>query len=219
MLSKKRLGLFWLKLPAEPAKMIEPVDKEGKVIPDKAVRVPLMLVSPLTFKAKAPGAEVLIPTFPSTIKPLLGGDRVAYEMPIPTLPATPKVREVGAVEVPIPTLPETAREEDKVLAPETASVPDNEMESFKERVVDPPSDTSPPPDKLVPGETVILELDKAELAILFKVLSEPEIVLLVNVWVVSVPTIVVVASGMVIVLAAVGVQVNVPVDPAALTIS
>lgn len=101
----------------------------------------------------------------------------------------------------------------KVLAPLTVKVPARETESDKARLTEPPKETDPPPDKLVPAERVMEELDKAELGILEKLLDEPDKVLLVRVWVVSVPTRVVVASGRVIVLATVGVQVKVPVGP------
>ena len=110
-------------------------------------------------------------------------------------------------------VPVTASVEDRVVAPDTVNVPDKDMESFKDNVIDEPSVTSPPPERLVPVETVTFGLDKAELGMDLKVLSEPESVLFVKVWVVSVPTRVVVASGTVTTLAAVGVQVRVPVEP------
>ena len=69
----------------------------------------------------------------------------------------------------------------KVVAPDTVRVPESETESFKLKVVDPPKLTSPPPERFVPAETVILELAKAEFEILVIVLSEPEIVLFVKV--------------------------------------
>lgn len=103
--------------------------------------------------------------------------------------------------------------EDKVVAPDTVNVPDKEMESFKDRVIDEPKVTSPPPERLVPEDTVTLEFVRAELGMLVKVFEEPDRLLLVKVWVVSVPTKVVVASGRVIILSAVGVHVNVPVGP------
>ena len=95
----------------------------------------------------------------------------------------------------------------------TAKVPEMDGESFKAKVIDDPKLTSPPPDRLVPAVTVTLELVKAELGMLVKVLEEPEIDLLVRVSVVSFPTKVVVISGKVIVLVAVGVQVKVPAGP------
>ena len=101
-----------------------------------------------------------------------------------------------------------------MVAPETVKVPEREIESFKFKVVDPPKETVPPPERLVPAETVIEESDRAELGILEKLFDEPDKVLLVKVWVVSVPTRVVVASGKVMILAEpVGVQVKVPVGP------
>ena len=60
-------------------------------------------------------------------------------------------------------------------------MPDRVTEFFKLKVVEPPKLTSPPPERFVPAETVILALVRAELGIFFKVLSEPEIVLLVKV--------------------------------------
>ena len=94
-----------------------------------------------------------------------------------------------------------------LITPETAG------EEAKDKVTELPKVTSPPPERLVPAVTVTLELDRAELGILVKVLDEPDKDLLVNVWVLSVPTKVVVASGRVMVLVAVGVQVRVPVGP------
>ena len=91
--------------------------------------------------------------------------------------------------------PVTARVEDKVVAPEALSVPESSIESFKETVMDDPKDTSPPPVRLVPAETVTFELVRAELGMLVKVLVEPEIDLLVNVSVVALPTKVSVALG------------------------
>lgn len=75
------------------------------------------------------------------------------------------------------------------------SCPEIEGASFKDRVIDEPKLTSPPPDKLVPAETVTLELVKAELGILVKVLDEPDKDLLVKVSVVSLPIRVVVVAG------------------------
>lgn len=49
------------------------------------------------------------------------------------------------------------------------------------KVIDPPKDTSPPPERPEPALIVIEELLRAELGILSKVLEDPEIVLLVNV--------------------------------------
>ena len=75
-----------------------------------------------------------------------------------------------------------AREvDDNVVAPLTVRVPAKDTESFKVRVTDEPKETSPPPVKLVPGEIVTLEFDKAELAILDRVFDDPEMVLLVKV--------------------------------------
>lgn len=122
------------------------------------------------------------------------------------LPATDKV--LLKVVAPV-----TAKVEERVVAPATVKVPEMEGESFKDRVTDDPKDTSPPPERLVPAVTVTLELDKAELGRLVKVLDDPERDLLVKVWVLSVPTRVVVTSGKVITLGAVGVQVKVPVEP------
>ncbi len=59
--------------------------------------------------------------------------------------------------------------------------PDIEGDDARLKVIDPPSDTSPPPDKLVPAVTVTLELVKPELGILVKVLLEPDNDLLVKV--------------------------------------
>ena len=60
--------------------------------------------------------------------------------------------------------------------------------SLREIVADDPREISPPPVRLVPGEIVILELDKALLGILVKVLLLPERLLLVRVWVLLVKT-------------------------------
>ena len=49
------------------------------------------------------------------------------------------------------------------------------------KVIDPPRDTAPPPDKPEPALIVMEELLKAELGMLVMVLSEPEMVLLVKV--------------------------------------
>jgi len=76
--------------------------------------------------------------------------------------------------------PITLRVELRVVAPETAKVPAKVIESFKDKVPDPPKTISPPPVKLVPAVTVTLELVKAELGILVKVFDEPDIDLLVN---------------------------------------
>ena len=117
------------------------------------------------------------------------------------VPVTPKVEE--AVTAPV-----------KVEAPVTVNVPDIEGESFKAREIDSPNFTSPPPVKLVPAETVTLAADKAELGILEKVLSEPEIDLFFKVSVVVLPTKVSVASGKVMIFAdPVGIQFKVPVGP------
>ncbi len=78
---------------------------------------------------------------------------------------------------------------------EISTTPEKEGEDLAERVIDPPSETVPPPVKLVPAVTVTAEFDRAELGILVKVLALPERDLLVKVWVVSVPTRVVVAPG------------------------
>lgn len=75
-----------------------------------------------------------------------------------------------------------------------------------------PKVISPPPDNPVPAVIVILEEANAAMGILDKVLDDPEIVLLVKVLVVSIPTRVVVASGKVKVLAVVGLKLI--VDPA-----
>ena len=89
-----------------------------------------------------------------------------------------------------------------------------EGEEARLKVTELPRSTEPPPDMLVPAVTVREGLDRPELGILLKVLSLPEMVLLVSVWLVLVPTTVVVASGNVIVLLLdVGVQVMVPVTP------
>ena len=109
--------------------------------------------------------------------------------------------------------PDTASVDERVLAPETARVPLKEIEESRDRVVDPPKLTLPPPVKFVPAETVIDEFESAELEILVIVLLDPEIVLFCKVSVLVAPIKVVVASGKVIILAAVGVQVRVPVGP------
>lgn len=110
--------------------------------------------------------------------------------------------------------PVTVSAEERVEAPDTANVPPKVMESFKPIVAEEPNVISPPPVRLVPAETVILLLVKAELGILVRVLSDPEMDLFFKVSVVSVPTRVVVASGSVIIFGLpVGVQVKVPVGP------
>ena len=92
--------------------------------------------------------------------------------------------------------------------------PEMEGEEARLKVTELPRSTEPPPDMLVPAVTVREGLDRPELGILLKVLSLPEMVLLVSVWLVLVPTTVVVASGSVMVLLLdVGVQVRVPVTP------
>ena len=84
----------------------------------------------------------------------------------------------------------------KVVVPETVSVPDKDMESLSDRVVDPPKETDPPPVKLVPAETVNDELSNSELAIFCPSKeTSPEV------------------SGRVIVLSVVGVHDKVPVGP------
>src|SRR3989344_6959663 len=164
------------------------------------VKVPVILVFPQTSSLLV--EEVApIPTLPSTYSPLLGAVTSDELTPIPTLPDTPSLTLEGVVEVPIPTLPDTPK------------LPDRETLSFKFKVMDPPKATSPPPVRLVPAETVNLPLDKAEFGILVNVLEDPDIVLLVKVWVKSIPTRVVVPSGKVIVLSAVGTQVSVPAVP------
>ena len=109
--------------------------------------------------------------------------------------------------------PVTARVEERVVAPATVKVPVMDGESFKAMVAEEPKVISPPPVRLVPAVMVIFELARAELEILVMVLLDPLIVLLVKVCVLSIPTKVVVTSGRVMVLAAVGVQVRVPVGP------
>ena len=91
-------------------------------------------------------------------------------------------------------LPPTERVPETVASPTTPKLPEmvaeaREMLSFKETVAEDPREISPPPVKLVPAVTVTLELDKAELGILVKVLEEPERVLFVRVWVLSSKTI------------------------------
>lgn len=81
------------------------------------------------------------------------------------------------------------------------------------REIDPPNETDPPPDNPLPVLIVMEALDRAELGILLKVLEDPEIVLLVKVCVALSSNTVPVASGRVIILAEVGVQVRVPVEP------
>ena len=109
--------------------------------------------------------------------------------------------------------PETVSVDERVVAPLTARVPPKEIESLSESVADPPKFISPPPVRFVPAETVILELERAEFAILVIVLFDPEIVLFSKVSVLVAPIKVVVTSGKVIILVAVGVQVKVPVGP------
>src|SRR3989344_3107101 len=149
------------------------------------VKVPVILVFPQTSSLLV--EEVApIPTLPSTYSPLLGAVTSDELTPIPTLPDTPSLTLEGVVEVPIPTLPDTPK------------LPDIETLSFKFKVMDPPKATSPPPVRLVPAETVNLPLDKAEFGILVNVLEDPDIVLLVKVWVKSIPTRVVAVEGKVI---------------------
>lgn len=100
----------------------------------------------------------------------------------PVFVSSVKVRE-GAAAVPLAKL----------------NTPEMVGESFKDKVTDDPRVTSPPPLRLVPAETVTLLLVKAELGMLVRVLDEPDRLLLVKVWVVSMPTRVVVAAGKVIV--------------------
>ena len=121
-------------------------------------------------------------------------------------PVTPRVEERVVA-------PVVVKVDERIVGPVTVKVPAMVGESFKDIVADPPNTMSPPPVRLVPAVSVILLFVKAELDMLVKVLDEPEIVLLIRISVVSFPTKVVVKSGRLIVLVAVGVQVNVPVGP------
>ena len=186
--------------------------------------LPTKLEIPETFKVFKAAAEVTvkdlpIPTLPVVVKE----DRVVAPVTSRVeesvaAPVTANVEERVVAPVTANVLdrvlaPVTAKVEESVVAPETVKVPVMAGESFKAMVMELPSLTSPPPVRLVPAVTVILASVKAEAGMLVKVLSAPDIVLLVKVCVVSIPTRVVVASGRVITLAAVGVQVKVPVGP------
>ncbi len=88
---------------------------------------------------------------------------------------------------PVESMPET------VANPTTPKFPDKvaevkEISSLSFSVRLDPKDTSPPPERLVPELIVTLELDRAELGMLEKVLLLPERVLLVSVWVLLVKT-------------------------------
>ena len=48
------------------------------------------------------------------------------------------------------------------MVEETVKVPDKDTSSLRFKVTDPPKDTDPPPDKLVPAETVKEELASSE---------------------------------------------------------
>lgn len=130
----------------------------------------------------------------------------------PKVEAPETLRVLESVEAPV-----TARVEESVVAPSTVrvdatvdarvevpdtfKVPDNAIESFSPTVTDDPSSTSPPPVRLVPALIVILLLVKAELGILVRVLSDPEIDLFFKVSVVSVPISVVDVPGRLNILA------------------
>lgn len=98
---------------------------------------------------------------------------------------------------PVDSIPETVASPTTPRFPEiVAEVIDKSLLRFKVTLL--PNDTSPPPERLVPAVTVTLELDKAELGMLVKVLSLPDMLLLVSVCVALVRTTVPVACGNVI---------------------
>lgn len=167
------------------------------------VTLPVILAVPATCNVedgvivptpKLPEASMVIPevAVPAVIKPILF-------VPIRYSPVSTSSVNVspGAVAVPSANL----------------TTPEITGELAKDKVIELPKVTSPPPLKLVPAVTVTLELVRAELGILVRVFEPPEMDLLVRVSVVSFPTRVVVASGRVMVLAAAGVQVRVPMGP------
>ncbi len=195
-----------------------PVKVIVSVIASPMVLLPFKLVLPVTVKVPEMAVAALLMV------------AVPVEAPKETVVAAPPIFKVVAVALtklkvvavvvisppltarsPVSVVfPVTARVEERVVAPVTVRVPEIEGEDFRLKVTDEPSDTSPPSARLVPAVTVTLELLKAELGILVKVLADPERDLLVKVSVVVLPTRVSVISGRVIILAAVGVQVKVP---------
>lgn len=163
------------------------------------------------------------------------------EMSVVNLPPLPKPEQLYPVrvktepieaEAPIPTLPEKVWAAVQVLAllkfreattapvvGEMVKVPSVleteliELVTVELKLIDPPSETDPPPAKPVPVLIVIVEFDRAELGILVMVLFEPLMVLFVRVWAAVSKTTLPVAFGNVIVWFVVGVQVKVPVGP------
>ena len=182
------------------------------------VRVPDKVVFPVTAKVEERVVAPLTIAVPATFKVAAGEIVPTPKLPLPSM----VMPEVPVPPVISPILFAPIRYSPLVVSlvnasPGAAAVPSARStwpakvgESLPEIVIDEPNSTSPPPVRLVPAVTVTLWFAKAELGILVKVLSDPEIVLLVTVWVVLVPTKVVVASGKVIVLVWVGVQVKVP---------
>ncbi len=182
-----------------PVVNVRPFDAVTVLVTPKVpprLTLPVMLPVPETCSVEV-GEIVPTPTLPDesmvmpeaavppVIKPILFA-LIRYS---PVSVSLVKVK-AGAAAVP------SAKETRPVVAREVI-----EGESFKAIVMEDPKVISPPPVKLVPAVTVTLELVRAELGILVRVLEEPEIDLLVKVWVVSIPTRMVVAPGRVNLLA------------------
>ena len=90
-------------------------------------------------------------------------------------------------------LPPVERVPETVAKPTTPRLPEMVAEeililSLRDSVRLDPRDTSPPPERLVPELIVTLELDRALLGMLDRVLELASIVLLVSVWVLVVKT-------------------------------
>ena len=145
--------------------------------------------------------EVPIPTVPLTVKSLVTVPApttykavVGLIVPIPTLPEELMVMpDVADPPVIKPILFEPIRyspvsvslvkvKEGAAAVPSASCMtPDMEGDDARLKVTDPPRDTSPPPERLVPAVTVTLELVRPELGILVKVFDEPDKDLFVNV--------------------------------------
>ena len=186
-----------------PLQLVKPAPRtlvklanDENVAPDVTLSDEPTPALPVTCNAKS-GEVVPIPTFPATAKPKEGNVGVVEAVhPIPTLPVADSIPSVVTFPVRVEA-PVTAKVDESVVAPDTAKVPDKDTESFRETVTDPPKDTSPPPVRFVPAETVILELSSSELDIFWPSNDTSPV-----------------ASGKVIVLAEpAGVQVKVPVGP------
>lgn len=166
--------------------------------------IPTLSVEASTNKVSVSTVKLVVKfPAPTTCRAVVG-----VIVPIPTLPeefmVMPEVAEPAVIKPiefePIRYSPVSAslvNVKDGAAAVPSASdiTPEIVGESFKAMVMDEPKFTSPPPVRLVPAVTATLELTRAELGILVKVLDEPDRDFLVRVWVVSVPTKVVVAEG------------------------